>query len=61
VTRSSTLRRLTRTAIQTSTRWLALPRYSTDSGRAPRTLASGPSTARMMSARVMASAGAASQ
>ena len=46
VTRSSTLRRLTRTAIQTSTSLLALPEYSTDSGRAPRTLASGPSTAR---------------
>src|SRR6266540_3241304 len=49
------------TAIQTSSRCLALPAYSTVSGRTPRTLASGPSTARMTSATVTWSAGRASQ
>ena len=49
------------TAIQISCRCSAAPRYSTSSGASPRTLASGPSTARMMSAREISSAGWASQ
>ena len=47
---SRTDRRLARTAIQTSVRRAAAPLYVTFSGRSPRTLASGPSTARMTSA-----------
>ncbi len=61
VTCSTTLRTLARTAIQMSCRCSAAPRYSTSSGASPRTLASGPSTARMTSASEMSSAGWASQ
>ena len=61
VTCSTTLRTLARTAIQISCRCSAAPRYSTSSGASPRTLASGPSTARMTSASEMSSAGWASQ
>ena len=52
MTSSSTERRLARTAIHTSCRCWALPRYSIDSGGADWTLAIGPSTARTMSAIV---------
>ena len=41
--------------------WLAEPPYSVASGRTPRPLASGPSTARMTSARFTSEAGLASQ
>ncbi len=41
----------------TSVSGSAAPRYSMFSGRSPRTLASGPSTARMTSARLMSSRG----
>ena len=61
VTCSTTARTLARTAIQISCRSLAGPGYSTSSGASPRTLASGPSTARMTSASVISSAGWASQ
>ena len=61
VTCSTTLRTLARTAIQISCRCSAAPRYSTSSGASPRTLASGPSTARMTSASEISSAGLASQ
>ena len=58
VTDSSTPRRLARTAIQTFRSGSAVPWYSSDSGRVPRTFASGPSTARITSASVISSAGA---
>ena len=61
VTCSTTPRTLARTAIQISCRCSAAPRYSTSSGASPRTLASGPSTARMTSASEISSAGLASQ
>ena len=61
VTSSSTARRLARTAIQTSCRCSALPRYSIDSGGEDWTWAIGPSTERTMSAIVTSSAGRASQ
>ncbi len=50
---SSSSRRAARTATHTSRRCSAGPRYSTSSGREPRTLAMGPSTARITSARLM--------
>src|SRR5262249_2548772 len=52
VTCSRTARRLARTAIQTSWRCSALPRYSIDSGGSDWTCAIGPSTARTRSAIV---------
>ena len=61
VTDSSTARRFARIATQTSRRGSAAPSYSRVSGRAPRTFASGPSTARMTSAIVISAAGRASQ
>ena len=61
VTSSSTVRRLARTAIQTSCRCSALPRYSIASGGVDWTWAIGPSTARTTSAIVTSSAGLASQ
>ena len=57
VTCSSTRRTLTRFASQTSRRAVAGPSNRRASGRVPRTSASGPSTARMMSAIEIASAG----
>ncbi len=49
---STTLRRFARTAIHTRGSAAAAPGYSASSGGPPRTDASGPSTARMMSATV---------
>ncbi len=43
---------LARSPTQTSWSLPAVPRYSRSSGRSPRTVASGPSTARMISATV---------
>ena len=57
MTFSTTARTLARTAIQISCSGSAAPRYSTSSGASPRTLASGPSTARMTSASEISSAG----
>ena len=57
MTCSRTARRLARTAIQTSCRCSALPRYSIDSGGSDWTWAIGPSTARTRSAIVISSAG----
>ena len=57
MTSSSTVRRLARTAIQTSCRCSALPRYSIASGGVDWTWAIGPSTARTISAIVTSSAG----
>ena len=50
MTSSSTVRRLARTAIQTSCRCSELPRYSIASGGVDWTWAIGPSTARTISA-----------
>ena len=61
VTCSSTLRRLERSAIHTCCSDSAEPTYSISSGRWPRTPTSGPSTARMICARLTSSAGCASQ
>ena len=61
MTASRTARRLARTATQTSRSGSADPAYSIDSGRTPRTFASGPSTARITSASVISVAGRASQ
>ena len=61
VTSSSTLRRLARTATHTSRSGSARPVYSICSERTPRTFASGPSTARITSARLISAAGRASQ
>ena len=61
VVRSSTLRRLARTAIQSSGKHAAEPEYRSVSGRCPRTFASGPSTARITSAGVISPGGRASQ
>ena len=57
MTSSSTVRRLARTAIQTSCRCSELPRYSIASGGVDWTWAIGPSTARTISATVTSSAG----
>ena len=57
VTDSSTSRRLARTATHSFPSCFDLPEYFTISGGSPRTLASGPSTARIRSAIVISSAG----
>ena len=51
---------LARSSIQTSRSPVAAPVYSASSGRAPRTVAIGPSTARITSARLTSAAGFAS-
>ncbi len=61
VTCSSTPRRAVRRSSQTSRSGSAEPVYSSSSGRTPRTLAIGPSTARITSATVISSGGRASQ
>ena len=61
VTFSSTLRRFARSAIHTCCSASAEPTYSISSGRWPRTPTSGPSTARMICARLTSPAGWASQ
>ena len=58
---STTERMLARRAIQTTCRFSAAPSYSTSSGASPRTLASGPSTARITAPSVTSAAGLASQ
>ncbi len=54
-------RTLFRSAIQTSRNGLAVPLYSSSSGASPRTLASGPSAARITSPIVICSGGRPSQ
>ena len=61
VTDSRTSRMLARSAIHTSWRGFASPWKVSSSGGSPRTLTSGPSTSRMISARVISSGGRASQ
>ena len=61
VVASSTSRRATRVAIHTRWSSAAAPSYSASSGGVPCTSASGPSTARMMSATDTSAAGRASQ
>ena len=52
---------LARSAIQTSRSGFASPRKLSSSGGSPRTLARGPSSSLMISARVSSSGGRASQ
>ena len=61
VTSSMTSRMFVRSAIHTFCRFAASPSYSSDSGPCPRTVASGPSTARTMSASEISSGALASQ
>ena len=61
VTSSTTERRLALSATQTVWRFSAAPTQFTSSGGSPRTLARGPSTARITSPTVISSGGRASQ